>query len=1050
MVRIDPTRSSRLLAALARASQRTPVGRKLVVAPTAGGARELLRRLALESGGWIGFEVTTPRPLALRLARDGMVRRAMSPLDAFEQRALLDEALDAALLGTGEPWEDLSEGVGFREGVHDAIEALRLAGIPARTVERSRMNDPDKRAFLSDVLRRYERLLLERGRADTAAILGLAVEELEAGEGDVAARLGADTVLLQPGLGARGLTGRLVASLTARGAKVLETDPVVGREVPDTVLWSRGTPTSGHAFLHAPGAIPAGVERPRIELFHAASIHDELREVLRRAVDRGLRWDEIEIVTPDPAAYGSALHVLSTQLGVPVTYAVGLPVERTRVGRVIQGYLDWISEGFQAAPFRRLLEAGDIRPPRSHGSLPAAALARRFRTLRIGWGRRRYRERILSALGAVERLEPRTGEPHEMFVLRRARWKAELAGLRAIVFPVLRETPHVPDRATDTGMPVSPAEIARGLLAFLRRVPRGRGPERAAREEIQRILERVEATLRRRTHFRGAVAILRRHMDIRVRAAAAGADQDHPGAPWASDGGHVHLSDLEHGGYTGRPAVFFVGMDAERLPGTGGQDALLLDSDRRILGRALPTSYEVLHERGFRTSALFARLRGDVTLSYSAWNPAEARTPSPSPFLLQALRLTRNDEGLTFEDLRADLGRVVCAVPGEGRFPLDRDDAWMAALGGEAVLRGGSAAIRRSYPALAEGLRARDHRVMEDPGPFHGVVSARPEELDPRRNERRVLSSSALEGLGACPLSYLYRSVLGLRAPDDPELDPDRWLDERQRGALLHSVFETALRSARAHGVEPKDGAFEALAMSALEDETGRLRDELPVPGEGALARELAGLRDDVRSFVRMVREKGAPWLRMEFAFGLEDDPPVRVEVPGGSLHLRGVVDRIDDAGMQGLLVVDYKTGMARNFAGSGVFHGGRRLQHALYARAVEQRIGASVVAAEYHFPTLRGEHAVHRFDRSDLDGVERVIGHMLDGVAAGRFVPTDDPEDCRFCDYAEICRVDRLRFGGVDAPLARWAKERMREGASPAFESLAAVRSSESPGPSE
>ena len=38
---------------------------------------------------------------------------------------------------------------------------------------------------------------------------------------------------------------------------------------------------------------------PAVELFRAAGVTEELREVLRRVLARGLRWDEVEIVTPD-------------------------------------------------------------------------------------------------------------------------------------------------------------------------------------------------------------------------------------------------------------------------------------------------------------------------------------------------------------------------------------------------------------------------------------------------------------------------------------------------------------------------------------------------------------------------------------------------------------------------------------------------------------------------------------------------------------------------------------------------------------------------------
>ncbi len=1044
MGRLHPTSATHLVTSLAREARRYPVGRKILVTPTVGGGRELLRRLTLERGGWVGFEVTTPRPLALRIARGAIASRQLSTLDPFEQRSYLDDALDAALMGATGIWADLRESVGFREQMHEAVVALRMADIDAASVRRARLSDEEKRSILASVLHRYERLLVERGRLDSAGIYHLAATQLEEGIVEPLDHLDAEAVLLQPGLGLRGLAGRLIGALTGRGARVLRADPPVGREVPQALLWSRGSPASGHAWLDEPQRLPPEIEPPSVTLFHAASITDELREVLRRILGRGLRWDEVEIVTPDPAAYGSALHSISLTLGVPVTYAVGLPLERTRVGRVVHAYLDWVAEGFQAAPVRRLLEAGDLRPPRARPQIPAATLARRFRRLRIGWGRKRYRSTLRDALDAVDTLERRRTESEEQYERRKERVRDELTALRSIFFPVLRETPRVPDRATEAGLPVSAAELARGLRAFLRRAPRGRGPERAARDEVLRVLERVESTLRRRTHFRGALAVLRRHLEIRVRAEVPDPGEgDDPGAPWASEGGHLHLSDLEHGGYAGRKAVFLVGMDADRVPGSSGQDPLLLDADRRILGRALPTSVELSRERSFRVSALFARIRGEVTLSYAAWDPVEARGPSPSPVLLQALRLGRRDETLTFQDLREALGGVVCAIP-QGSHPvLDRDDAWMARLGDGPVLRHGLAAVGAAYPGLGAGMATARRRAQGPPGPEHGVITPRPS-LDPRRNPAIVLSSAKLQALGACPLSYLHRSVLGLYPPDDPEPDPDRWLDHSERGRLLHKVFEATLRGAKEGGISHADAEFEAAALECLEEEASRLRAELPVPGEGTLRRELSGLGDDVRSFVAMVRERGAPWARLELGFGFDDEPAL-LEVPGGTVRYRGVVDRIDDTGMDGIRVVDYKTGMARDFGSTGTFAGGRRLQHALYAHAVESLLGAQVVAGEYHFPTLRGEHEVHSFTRSRMERAPELVGRMLDGVAEGTFVPTNEGSDCRFCDYAEICRVRATGFGSWTTPFAEWSKERLSEGSDPALRHLKAVREFES-----
>src|SRR5690606_6110088 len=120
----------------------------------------------------------------------------------------------------------------------------------------------------------------------------------------------------------------------------------------------------------------------------------------------------------------------------------------------------------------------------------------------------------------------------------------------------------------------------------------------------------------------------------------------------------------------------------------------------------LPTSLDLLREREFRCAALFARLRGNVTMSYCAWDAASARASAPSPIMLHALRMSRRAPSLTFAELEDELGRVVCAVPVEDRSAIDGDDVWMAAIAGERARGGGGRLVVDAFPGLAKGLAA--------------------------------------------------------------------------------------------------------------------------------------------------------------------------------------------------------------------------------------------------------------------------------------------------------------------------------------------------------
>ncbi|MBI4545372.1 MAG: PD-(D/E)XK nuclease family protein [Gemmatimonadetes bacterium] len=959
--------------------------------------------------------------------------------DELEQRARLDEVADEVLAGPSHlRFRALAEGAGFREALASSVQALRLAGIRGVELARVPLDHAGKRDVLAAILAGYEARLAAAGKADTAAVLRRAAEALEQGtSAPPAAR-----IYLLPGLHRRGLTGRLLRWLGAHGAAVLAADPTARLAAPAAVLWREASaPSSRLSFLHEPELAGLAPDTPRIDLFAAASPTDELREVLRRVLAAGLRWDQVEIVATDAAAYGAALDTLAQRLGIPVSYAVGLPVDRTRPARALAGYFRWLEEGCPAEVLRGLLEVGDVVPPAGGEWRPGPALARRLRRLRIGWGLDRYLAAIEGALEAAPppALAAPGGEDGEQAAEWARRERAELDLLRSLL-QVLEATAPAAAWAGADNAPTSAADIARGALAFLELVPAGSGVDATARARLGARLERVAESLQRPTSFGAALAILRGSLELRVPAPAADG-----AAPWTSSGAHLHLSDLEHGGLTGRPASFVVGLDAARFPGAGVQDPLLLDEDRRrvnvaLAGADLPTSMDRLEEARHRLAALLARLRGQVTLSYSAWEAAEARAIAPAAVLLQALRLRLGDPTADYRQLHEQLGALACAVPA-GAARLDAADAWLGALSSDGLLLSGTRAVLAGFPGLRAGLNARRARRRREFTAYHGRIVPRPERLDPRRDPETAVSATRLETLGTCPHRYFYRYILRIRAPEDPHLDPEVWLDPLERGKLLHKLYEDVLGDARRQGIAPESPEFLALTLETLDRRIGLARAAIPVPSEAVFQRQVGELREDARAFVEMVRTRGAPWHALELGFGpgtAHDLVPI--ELPGGVIRLSGRIDRVDRR-PEGLVVVDYKTGSRRSYApGTGVFQGGRRLQHTLYVLAAEKLLGQPADRAEYHFPTRQGQNECWSRDAAQLRAGLAVIDRLLDLAARGHFMPTDNPDDCKFCDYREICRVGE-RWGEVDSPLAAWTRQHLAW--VPELEALAEVRRS-------
>jgi CRISPR/Cas system-associated exonuclease Cas4 (RecB family) len=1020
--RTDIDSRSRLGAALAGIAAAWPLERKLLVCARPAHGRELLRSLAQEGLAWAGFDVTTPQQLAHTVVAPDIAVENLRLTDEFDELALLDDAMDEVLGASPDGLAALAEGVGLRQAIVHAVRALRLAGVDASALDRARFRDEHKRAQIARILAVYERSLQSSRPAliDGAGVLRRAVSALAMGSATVPY----DRVWILPGQSRRGLAGQMLEVLLERGASVIAADPVHGMQRPGHVLDRSADDDNGTllSWLQTPGAAPDDVRATDIAIFSASSMASELREVLRRVMAAGLRWDEVEIIATDANAYGVALDGLARRLDIPVSYATGLPVARTRPGRAVAKYLEWIQADFPAHALREMLERGDIAPP-EHTGAGAMAAARLLRRLRIGRGRDQYaraitrRERILALPQAADD-ERSPGE----FAEERARDRRELDALRAVVEPLLESTPVLPPPSAGPAM-VSPSALAAGLIALLERVPIRHSVDHTARDRLLERVRRVHATLHRRTALASAIAIVMSKLDDRVPA------PEEPGsAPWTASGGYLHLSDLDHGGFCGRRATFIVGLDAARFPGGRYNDALLVDDDRRrIIGgtgaAALPLSAERIEERRWLFSALVARLRGSVTFSYAAWDAVEGRAVAPASELLQVYRLLSRNAAADYDELHAVLAPAASPIP-HGAARLDGDDVWFGTLASDGRLRAGLRIVRDVYPQLRRGVDGFRERGGSVPTARHGVIAPRPE-LDPRRDPARVISATQLQALGTCPHRYLLRYVLGVRAPDDPEISSEEWLSPLERGALMHRVFERALTGARDERIALSSDAFERRVLDILDEEAAARRELLPPPGDGIFRMECEQLRDDARAFIAMVREDGDRYIALEQKFGRDGADPVAVTLPdGAALNVSGAIDRVDRLENGRLVVIDYKTGSRARFgARNGPYDGGRRLQHVLYAAVARLLFDAEVERAEYHFPTRASENYRAVFERTDLSEGLAVISGLLDMVAAGSFIPTNDADDCAYCDFASVCRVKPGSWGRCQSPLAEWSR---------------------------
>ena len=990
---------SALVRSLALASRDHPLERKVLVCASKQQGRELLRALSASGTGWLGWEVSTPWLLALELVQQDLADSGESVADEFRIMRMVDDAIDGEVAAGNPHLKAATVSASFRAALHRATALLRNT---APGVQEEALESGILRATLA-VQGRYQRALQTERLLDRAEVMRRAATRVQHG---ARPRAGA-RVYLAPTT-RFGLRGELLSALLQSGAaELLESERVLGLERPALLLRNPAGQSSGPlAQLHEPAATPTEVA---LELFAAATPLDELREVLRRVVEQQLPWDQVEIIATDARTYGNALYALTRRLGIPLTMANGIDLARTRTGRAMRGYLGWLRDAFPAEALRIMLESGDLAAREAPG-VPGSRLGYRLRRLRIGWGRQRYYEIIERALrAALEPAAPDDERDAQDAERNRERERTELRALRDIILPILDAAPAAPPRLGVLESTHSPADVARGLLVFLQNVAAGDETDGTVRQRVRERLERAAHELTRPTSWETALAIVERIADTRV-------SPDEDGAPaWTSAPGRLHFSDVRSGGLAGRAHTFIVGLDASRVAANAGVDPILTERARRdVLG--LPGARERAALRRFELAELLAGLQGRVTLSFAAWDATEGRAVPPAMEMLQALRLLRGDAALTYTDLHAALGPLAGAIPRSAGL-LDTSDVWLSALASASgVLHSATHLVEAAYPHLRRGQLARRARAETRFNAYHGQLRRAP-------SANRLFSATQLESLGTCPRRYLYRYILRVEPPELIEFDPERWLDPLERGSLLHGTYEHTLRRAREQGVAYKDREFGVIAVAALRAAIASTAERLPPPGAEVMQREVRDLQEDLRRFVRMIRTLQPEWVELEYRFG-EGDRQMVVETTLGPMRLRGAIDRVDQLEDGKLLVVDYKTGKKYGYWPSRPFNGGRRIQHVVYSAAAEQLLGREVAKMEYHFPTLRGENSTVEYWTRRLGPAAEALAR-LQRIATGRSFPaTDDARDCRYCDFAPVCRARVDEFGGVTSPPVIWSKE--------------------------
>ena len=889
--------------------------------------------------------------------------------------------------------------------VYDSLMALRLTGAEAAKLDGSQLESAAKTRDIQILMRSYEQFLKIHRLVDRADVLRRAIARLR----DDARLLDDQTLILETrGFRAGGLEREFLDSAPS-SCRIEIVHPLDkgDSELSDIVLLNQiGKKTMG--------AAPHPKLDQSVRFFRAVGEINEVREVLRRCLGGAIRLDDAEIIHTDadtyiPLIYATARRYFSDPArpdGIPITFAEGVPVSLSRPGRALVAWLRWIEEDHSQRLFVDMIGEGLLNFGEDE-DLSFSYLVQIFRPIAIGIGADNYLPKLNEQIKALKRTQPglfdvdADSANNVAAHNRRLKWLESIRRLLKRLLPL--------SRAVTSKSGSSALDAAERFLSKC-----VRSVSELDQHASQFLAEQIKA---RQQWFE------RLHIGVDLCKWLAGMPLQSRVLGSRPRPGHLHVAHISSGGQSGRKNTFVVGLDDGRFPGASLQDPILLDRERARLSPELATSGARLHLKLEEFAGTLSRLRGNLTLSWPCVNLTDDRELFASFAVLEAYRLVNGRSDADLDDLNRAVGPRCSFAPAANEMSLDESDRWLWQLSRTGP-RGADQIehVERRYPHLARGGNAMKQRA-EGFGPYNGFVPQAGKEIDPFSADGLVVSASALETAGRCPLAFFFRNVLKLSRPDELEIDLDRWINPAQFGLLLHDTFRRFMTETRDAGRSPEFERDQMRLAEILNEGVQHWRNRVPPPNENAFRMQQAQLIRTARIFLEVEEDfcranqpkyfevaLGLP--RVEGGTPLDNASPTSVTMDGGkSIQARGQIDRIDERGAGGFSIWDYKSGSAYGYDRVDPFRQGRRVQSVLYLRMIEKVLrerldpSASVEQFGYFFPGVRAHGLRIQWDAAALAPGVTILNQLCSTIAAGAFVATDDKKDCFFCDYRPICR---------------------------------------------
>lgn len=238
-----------------------------------------------------------------------------------------------------------------------------------------------------------------------------------------------------------------------------------------------------------------------------------------------------------------------------------------------------------------------------------------------------------------------------------------------------------------------------------------------------------------------------------------------------------------------------------------------------------------------------------------------------------------------------------------------------------------------------------------------------------------------------CPQKYKFRYVHML--PEQPK---------------YYFAFGSALHEVMEYIYNPANPVFPTLAEALVFFEKHWNKTTYEQKGYASLEKELAGYAEGRRIIESYYAKNAAT-----FSHPLSVEMKSTLDIDG--LSLISILDRMDYLGDGKIKILDYKTGKTVQREPDQLYMYQKVAENSPAIRALVEQKDPGVKEIRvaqlsfYHLPTLH-EMTFERAEDKEIFEFWQGVLKVADNIRAGNFAPTPGENQCRWCDYRNICPV--------------------------------------------